>query len=741
MSWLPTIEFQSIGSLGAEIALLVVTLAVWGYSLYTTKYQPLRIRIMVGILRTMLLGFGYMLLHHPTLLRQRVKPQEQRVAVIVDRSGSMGTEASEGKTRYQRAYDVVQQLRDEGIAFDVFEMDQSLSDPLGQQVKPRQLSGAKTDYYSGLNQFLTSYSNYASALLLSDGHDLGRFSQMSVDETKSWLTRLKAPPVNTLLIGDQLDGPEVAIHSIDAPAFSYVRAPLRIRATIIVRNLDQYQAQVQLLEGDQLIQFKDLVLDDQGFGTVEFEFYPEEQGEHLYTIAVPTHHLERNVENNKQRILIEIGRDKINVLHISGSITWDLQGLRAMFERNPAVDLTAFYIMRTRAHIQQGVDNRRIHQDEMALVPFPTEEIFDRQLFGFDVVVFQDFDAGNYFSDSYQARRLMKKIKEFVTQHRGGLVVIGGPRTASGPSLSLTPLGDILPLAPPVYLNQYDEKVRRAKLDKRMSDHPVLRQFDSKSMPFRGSMQGMKTNKNARVLLKDKAGRDLMATLEAGNGRVLSLNTSSSWKWRQDAIADGKPGETYHDFWDQLLKWSIQDPSMRQVRITTTKTVANPLELNVEVLLRNRDYVPAKNTTTTVLLVPLDGEEEPLKQEITTGADGISQTQFRVERPGYYQVEMAEKRWADLSRPKAVFLGGSQDELRNADLVPETLERLAAFSGGQFQTSTDDFQANTLAWRSQENIQILETHRLKLRNWLWSLPILLLLAGLEWTVRRSRHLA
>jgi len=737
---IPKLEFQPLGSFWLEAAVLAGTLAVWFFAIYATKYQPLKVRVIVGALRTLLLGFAYMLLHHPTLLRQQVKPQEKRLAVIVDRSGSMGTEAAEGESRYDRAYKVVRKLQEAAVPFDVFEMDQSLSEPLGQQVQPRRLSGAKTDYYASLNQFLSGYSQYAGALLLSDGHDLGRYSQMSVEETKNWLDRLQSPPLNTLLIGDQLDGPEVAIHSIDAPAFSFVRAPLRIRATVIVRNLDQYQAQVQLLEGDQIIQFKDLVLDDQGFGTVEFEFYPEEQGEHLYTISVPAHHLERNVENNRQRLLIEIGRDKINVLHISGSVTWDLQGLRAMFERNPAVDLTAFYIMRTRSHIQQGVDGRRILPDEMALVPFPTEEIFDRQLFGFDVVVFQDFDAGNYFSDSYQAHRLMKKIKEFVTSHRGGFIVIGGPRTASGPSLSQTPLVDILPLAPPIYLNPYDEKVRRAELSSNAARHPLLRSFDAEDMLFRGSMQGMKTNPKAQVLLADE-GRPLLATMQSGNGRVLSLNTSSSWKWRQDALAKGKTGETYYDFWDQALKWAIQDPTLQQVRLITTKTVAEPLVLDVEVLLRDRNFVPVPNTEVEIDLVPLDREAETLKRIMTSGSDGLGQVQFRVDRPGYYRVELPEDKWKPIVRGKTVFLGGSQDELRNSDLVPETLERLAAFSGGQFQTSTGEFNTQRLAWRPQENIQILETHRLKLRNWLWSLPILLLIAAVEWSVRRSSHLA
>ncbi|CAM2066315.1 Phage GP46 family protein [Sulfidibacter corallicola] len=741
MNGWPKLELQPLGPLWLEVLVLGVTLAAFLYAVSATRFQPMKIRVLSGFLRALLLGAGYFLLHHPTLTRSVIQQQESRLAVLVDRSGSMGAEVEGGESRYQKAFGVLDQMRTANVPMDVFEFDHTVSEPLGAELNPRRLSGNKTDFYNSLSQFLSNHSDYTGLMVLSDGHDLGKFSQMSVEDTRLWLERLNAPPINTVLIGDQLQGPEVAIHSIDAPAFSFVRAPLNIRATIIVRNLDGFQTQVQLLDGDQIIQIKDLVLDEQGFGTVEFQFYPEQQGEHLYTILVPPHHLEANTENNRQQVLVDIGRDKISVLHIAGSITWDLQGLRAMFERDPLVDLTAFYIMRTREHIQIGTDNRSIPHDEMALVPFPTEEIFDRQLFGFDVVVFQDFDAGNYFSDSYQARRLMRKIKEFVTEHHGGFIAIGGPRTAGGPSLGLTPLAEILPAIPPNYRTPYNEETLIPQFTEYGKKHPMLRLFNPELQKFKGSMAGVSLHQSGRMLIRDKNGKPLLAAMEPGNGRTLFLNSSSSWKWRRDALASGQTGDNYYDFWEQALKWVIQDPALNQVRVTATKTASNPLGLNVELLMRSRDYEPAESVAATLEIKPLDGRSEPVSLPFTTDYSGRAEIQYAADRPGYFQVSIPESPWSELSRPATVFLGGSQDELRNLDLVPETLQRLASFSGGKFQSETSSFNHRAVAQATPESKHIIETRRLKLRNWIWSLPILLAIAGLEWAVRRSSQLA
>ncbi len=335
----------------------------------------------------------------------------------------------------------------------------------------------------------------------------------------------------------------------------------------------------------------------------------------------------------------------------------------------------------------------------------------------------------------------MKKIREFVTDHRGGFVVIGGPRTASGPSLALTPLAEILPLVPPIHRSPYDKDLREPRLTNSGSLHPIVRAFDPELHLYDGAMRSLTLNKSSNVLIQDESGAPLLATAEPGNGRTLFLNTSSSWKWRRDSLAEGRTGESYYDFWDQALKWVIQDPSMHQTRITATKTIADPLSVEVDLLLRDADYVPAQGKSAQLRVVPLDAKTEPLELPFTTDTEGNGRTKYSAPRPGYYRFELTERPWNSLSRPKTVFLGGSQDELRNLDLVPETLQRLASFSGGRFSPSSQEIRPDGLAWGRVQQQTIIETQRLKLRNWIWTLPILILIAGLEWALRRSSHLA
>ncbi|MCG8673520.1 MAG: hypothetical protein MI867_29300, partial [Pseudomonadales bacterium] len=208
----PEIQLEPVGPIWMEIGVILLTLAVFAYAVYGTRHQRGMVRATVIGLRFLVLAIGLLLLHHPSLTHRTTAPQEQRLAVVIDRSGSMGADNDEGITRYTKAYETIEELGD-SVDFDVFEMDQSLSESMGNNLRPRKLSGNKTDFYNSLTQLFNGQGDYASVLLLSDGHDLGRLSQMPSDETGRWLERVNAPPVNTVLIGSKLAGPEVAIHS------------------------------------------------------------------------------------------------------------------------------------------------------------------------------------------------------------------------------------------------------------------------------------------------------------------------------------------------------------------------------------------------------------------------------------------------------------------------------------------------------------------------------------------------
>lgn len=739
-----TLSLNPLDSTVLEALVLIACLALWIYGIFVSRFQPRWVQISTSILRFIILSTGWLILHEATLISQVVELEPQKTAVLVDHSGSMSALASgrDGVSRSDLSMEILEDIRQSDLKTTLYSFDNQLM-----QGVPLQVTSSSTDFSTALSQLVSKEPDLAQIVLISDGHDFSPLSRMSAVELESWTAMHGLPPIHSIYIGSIENEPDLLIHSVEAPSFSYIRTPLKIDVTIFARNLPEADPQIQLLEDQKIIQFHTPVLDEHGFGRVTFEVYPDRVGEHLYQVAVPHHPDETNTSNNTSNLLVETGRDKINVLHIAGSVTPDLQGLRSMFENDPFIEFTAFYILRTQEHLQIGSDGRMIPPDEMALVQFPVEEIFDRQLFSFDVVVFQDFDAGNYFRNSYQARKLMQKIKTFVIEQSGGLIVIGGPRTASGPSLALTSLGDILPILPKTYRTPYHMEYQKAVSTKAGRFHPMLAAFGADVPRIFGYMDTQSVHPDAALLLKTQGGDPLLATRYTGKGRTVFLNTSSSWIWRRESMSKGETSAEYDTFWRQVLKWASGDPSLNPTQLQASAPREQPLQVQAELTLRNRDYMPWKQKGGSLTIRPVNGKEKDTDTEsssevvpFTTSKDGKAAISLNLPEPGYYKLELQ----AGKGQPKTVrnlFLGGSALEHQKNEPLPETLKLLSSLTKGQFFASPDDFSISKIKTQDLIVEKVLETKRIKLRDSLILLPLILILAALEWFIRRNNHMA
>ena len=119
-------------------------------------------------------------------------------------------------------------------------------------------------------------------------------------------------------------------------------------------------------------------------------------------------------ENNARAFLLKVIRDKIRVLQVTGRPSWDERFLRGLLKHDPNVDLVSFFILRT------PTDVELVPSDELSLIPFPTEELFQEQLRSFDVVFLQNFNYGPYGIGAY-----LGEISDYV-EEGGGLAMIGG---------------------------------------------------------------------------------------------------------------------------------------------------------------------------------------------------------------------------------------------------------------------------------------------------------------------------
>src|SRR5581483_7580294 len=85
-------------------------------------------------------------------------------------------------------------------------------------------------------------------------------------------------------------------------------------------------------------------------------------------------------------------------------------------------------------------DLELVSSDELSLIPFPTEELFQEQLRSFDLVFLQNFNYGPYGIGAYLA-----EIKKYV-EEGGGLAMLGGDLSFSLGGYAHTPVADVLPV-------------------------------------------------------------------------------------------------------------------------------------------------------------------------------------------------------------------------------------------------------------------------------------------------------
>ncbi|MGB5812459.1 MAG: hypothetical protein WBG86_18110, partial [Polyangiales bacterium] len=228
-----------------------------------------------------------------------------------------------------------------------------------------------------------------SVVLVTDGADPNfRASTLSLDAT--------SPVIHTVVVGGEDELADQAIVSLRADATAYVGVPAIIRAEVrAVGALRVPELPVQIWHQGRLLEEKRVPLDADGRSTVAFEVTPKRAGRALYRLSVPRDEADEVPQNNTRAVLLRVGRDRIRVLLVAGRPSWDVRFLREFIKRDGSVDLISFFILRAPSDLTAAGTN------ELALIPFPTDELFREHLGSFDVVIFQNFDFEPYDMQEY----------------------------------------------------------------------------------------------------------------------------------------------------------------------------------------------------------------------------------------------------------------------------------------------------------------------------------------------------
>lgn len=523
-----------------------------------------------------------------------------------------------------------------------------------------------------------------SIILLSDGID-------TTDTSIEYLHNFGIP-VNSILIGSYEKSRDVAIVDIRAPDFSLKNSHIKISATIFSNGFQKNSIELNLFQiknnEKYLIQQKkiDISTSKQTID-VDFDFFNETVGFIKYRLELPQYKNEVTYQNNSKEFIIESIPDRIRILYLCGQPSTEYALLRYFLKSHPGIELVSFVILRN------PEDVALVPDEELALIPFPSQEIFFQEIFNFDLLIFENFSYRRFGITP----SMLENIVKFVKNNGGGFLMIGGENSFSSGGYKYTPIESVMP----VYLND-SEKILPDKFPLRVKNynHPILSFTEEyknifQKLPHLEGINTLGKNKDFGVTLmsnpwaKNDAGEDLPVCVvgEIGKGRVMIFATDTSWRWSMAGAYIPESIEFYQRFWINSVKWLTKSEEMKKLRIILEKNKFDVNEkIKIKILALDNDYKPSENIKVILKIVSTKGEMKHLNI-LKSDESGIFLSEYTPEFPGsirFYAESFISNKKIALDEKNVNVEFSQKAELEN--LIPDRdfMKSIADITGGRF---------------------------------------------------------
>src|SRR3989440_1706445 len=576
----------------------------------------------------------------------------------------------------------------------------------------------------------------AGVLLASDGADNAELSEGMTGAVASELAKLRAP-VFALPIGAQAVK-DLAIEKVVVDDFAFVRTQVVIDVTVTARGFPSTDVPLVVRREGQIVAQKTVRV---GGGTervqAKLSFIPDRTGKFAFQVAAPVYEGEALAQNNSRSFVLKVIRDRVRVVLVVGRPSWDVRFLRQLLKRDPNVDLISFFILRTPG------DDTRSSQDELSLIPFPTQEIFQEQLKTFDLVIFQDFGNRPW----YHLSQYLDGIASYV-RDGGALAVIGGEQAFSASDFGGTAIDAVLPVSltsssPPV--EEMPAQVRLTDAGKR---HPVTELVpgllaNEHAWARLPQLPGLNTvgpvKDSAQTLLTAQDGRPVLVVGEVGRGRTMALTTDASWYWSFVAAGQELGPRAYETFWHSAIRWLVRDPALTPMRVAAEKTSFDPASdpPTLDVQVRGSDYGAAAGAQLKAQLSSAEDATQRAAGQAVAGPDGTARLTLSQLPPGAYKAVVTAKRpdGAPVGEAEEAFVvQPSGAELLQPAPRPDVLRAIAEATRGKVLDESD--RLDTLPFRDPERVEVGQRKSHPLWDRWGVLAALCCIVGAEWTLRR-----
>jgi hypothetical protein len=614
----------------AALALLAVVVLILGAALGQRA----------TILRALGLALALAALTDPSLVREKRDPQKTVVAVVIDRSESQNFGARPAQTEDARKAleTALAKFGDVETRFVTVTNDASGNDG--------------TKLFGALEQGLKDVppERIGGALLVTDGvvHDI---------PAKAEALGFHAP-VHALITGREGER-DRRIELVEAPRFGIVGKEQTVRARVVDTGGDGARAPITVRrDGEQLPTYSPVPGD-----IVNIPVKITHGGANIVELEVPPAPGEITLADNKAVLTIEGVRDRLKVLLVSGEPHPGERAWRNLLRADANVELVHFTILRPPEKLDVTPAS------ELALIAFPTADLFGRKINEFDLIIFDRYSNQTLLPSVY-----FDNIARFV-ENGGAFLAAVGPDYASTQGLYYSPLENLLPARPDGSLY---EQPFRARVSKDGEKHPVTRGLPgAKAEPPQWGQWFRQVDADVlkgNSVLSGAHDKPLLVLSHEGKGRVALLLSDQIWLWARGYDGGGPNA----DLTRRLAHWLMKEPDLEEEALRAQ----------------------AKGREVTIERQTLKDEAAPVTATAPSGAQ--RQVTLRQSAPGLWRApldanEMGLWRFESDGLTALVNVGPANPrEFREVASTVEKLAPLAEATGGTVRRLSRASDAVTL---------------------------------------------
>ncbi|MFC2953688.1 hypothetical protein ACFOOP_17240 [Marinicaulis aureus] len=398
-------------------------------------------------------------------------------------------------------------------------------------------------------------------------------------------------PVHILTTGATNES-DRKITLVNAPRYGIVRQPVRV--TFRIDDLgrdgealtDARAPMVTLrMDGEEILREAVPVGAEAGF-----DVPLTRPGQTIIELEVAERSGELTTRNNIAVLPITAVRDRLRVLLISGEPHPGERVWRNLLKSDPAVDLVHFTILRP-------IDkNDGTPVDELALIPFPQDELFIDKLDEFDLLIFDRYAYRGVLSSFH-----FDNIARFVDN--GGAVLI-----ASGPeyngSLSLANRRNLSFILPALPAGSAVEEAYRPEVTELGQRHPVTANLPDADIWGRWLRVMPVTQRRGETLMSGPRGAPLLILDRIGEGRVGLFLSDHVWLWARGFDGGGPHAELLR----RIAHWLMKEPELEEEALSLR-------EENGDLIVERRSI---EEDAPAVALTNPDGETSEVDLRETT---------------------------------------------------------------------------------------------------------------------------